>query len=146
MPMSTTATTTASFRRRSVRTQERATSARCYLTAEARARPNLEILCETRLLRILFEGQRVTGVLVERGGMQKTIAARDVVISAGGVHSPAVLLRSGIGPAEDLRKLGIAVVADRRGVGRNYQNHPQMHFSMPLKPGTRMRLRRSITS
>lgn len=118
--------------------QERATSARCYLTAEARARPNLHIFCETRLLRILFEGQRVTGVLVERGGMQKTIAARDVVISAGGVHSPAVLLRSGIGPVEDLRKLGIAVIADRPGVGRNYQNHPQMHFSMPLKPGTRL--------
>jgi len=117
---------------------ERATSARCYLTAEARARPNLEILCETRVLRILFEGQRVAGVIAERDGMQKTIAAREVVISAGGVYSPAVLLRSGIGPADDLRKHGIAVVADRRGVGRNYQNHPQMHFSMPLKPGTRM--------
>jgi choline dehydrogenase-like flavoprotein len=117
---------------------ERATSARCYLTAEARARPNLKILCDTRVLRILFDGQRVTGVLVERGGAQQTIAAREVVISAGGVHSPAVLLRSGIGPAEDLRKHGIAVIADRRGVGRNYQNHPQMHFSMPLKPGTRL--------
>jgi choline dehydrogenase-like flavoprotein len=117
---------------------ERATSARCYLTAEARARPNLEILCETRVLRILFDGQRVTGILAERAGAQKTIAAREVVISAGGIHSPAVLLRSGIGPAEDLRKLGIAVVADRPGVGRNYQNHPQLHFAMPLKPGTRL--------
>jgi choline dehydrogenase-like flavoprotein len=106
---------------------ERATSARCYLTAEARARPNLAIMCDTRVLRILFDGRRVT-----------TIAAREVVVSAGGIHSPAVLLRSGIGPAEDLRKLGIAVVADRRGVGRNYQNHPQLHFAMPLKPGTRM--------
>jgi len=117
---------------------ERATSARCYLTAEARARPNLEIICDTRALRVLFDGQRVSGVLVERAGVQKTIAAREVVVSAGGIHSPAVLLRSGIGPAEDLRELGIAVVADRRGVGRNYQNHPQLHFAMPLKPGTRM--------
>jgi choline dehydrogenase-like flavoprotein len=117
---------------------ERATSARCYLTAEARARPNLEILCETRVLRVLFDGRRVTGVLTERDGVQKTIAAREVVISAGGIHSPAVSLRSGIGPAEDLRQHGIGVVADRRGVGRNYQNHPQMHFSMPLKPGTRL--------
>jgi len=117
---------------------ERATSARCYLTAEARARPNLEIMCETRVLRVLSEGQRVTGVLAERAGARKTIAAREVVISAGGIHSPAVLLRSGIGPAEDLRKLGIAVVADRRGVGRNYQNHPQLHFAMPLKPGRRL--------
>ena len=63
---------------------ERATSARCYLTAEARARPNLEILCETRVLRIRFNGQRVTGILVERAGVQKTIAAREVVISAAG--------------------------------------------------------------
>jgi len=117
---------------------ERATSARCYLTAEARARSNLTIMCETRLLRVLFEGRRVTGVLVERAGEQKAIAAREVVISAGGIHSPAVLLRSGIGPAEDLRKLGIAIVADRRGVGRNYQNHPQLHFAMPLKPASRI--------
>ena len=112
---------------------ERATSARCYLTAEARARPNLEIVCETRVLRVLFDGPRVTGVLVERAGEKRTIAAREVVVSAGGIHSPAVLLRSGIGPAEDLRKLGIAVVADRRGVGRNYQNHPQLHFAMTLR-------------
>src|SRR5262245_35177816 len=117
---------------------ERATSARCYLTAEARARPNLEIMCETRVLRILCEGQRVTGIVAERAGARKTITAREVVISAGGIHSPTVLLRSGIGPAEHLRKLGIAVVADRRGVGRNYQNHPQLHFGMPLKPGTRL--------
>ena len=68
------------------------------------------------------------------------------MVSAGAVHSPALLLRSGIGPAEDLRKLGIAVAADRRGVGRNYQNHPQMHFAMTLKPGSRMRAERSITS
>ena len=90
------------------------------------------------MLRVLFDGLRVTGIVAERAGEQKTIAAREVVISAGGIHSPAVLLRSGIGPAEDLRKLGIAVVADRRGVGRNYQNHPQLHFAMPLKPGTRV--------
>jgi choline dehydrogenase-like flavoprotein len=117
---------------------ERATSARCYLTAEVRARPNLDIMCDTRLLRVLFDGRRVTGILAERAGERKTIAAREVVISAGGIHSPALLLRSGIGPAEDLRKLGIAVVADRRGVGRNYQNHPQLHFAMPLKPASRM--------
>ena len=48
------------------------------------------------------------------------------------------MLRSGVGPAEDLSKLRIAVVADRRGVGRNYQNHPQLHFAMTLKAGGRM--------
>jgi choline dehydrogenase-like flavoprotein len=117
---------------------ERATSARCYLTAAVRARHNLEIFTNTRALRIVFEGARVAGVEVERAGQTQTIAAREVVVSAGAVHSPALLLRSGIGPAEDLRKLGIAVVADRPGVGRNYQNHPQLHFAMTLKRHSRM--------
>lgn len=117
---------------------ERATSARCYLTKEARARSNLEIMCNTRVLRVAFDGPRVTGVVIENGAETQTIAAHEVVISAGGIHSPALLLRSGVGPADDLRKLGIAVVADRRGVGRNYQNHPQLHFAMTLKPGGRL--------
>jgi choline dehydrogenase-like flavoprotein len=117
---------------------ERATSARCYLTAEARARANLEIMTNTRALRLAFAGTRVAGVVVERAGEQKTIAAHEVVVSAGAVYSPALLLRSGIGPAEDLRNLGITVVADRPGVGRNYQNHPQLHLAMTLKPRTRM--------
>ena len=68
----------------------------------------------------------------------KTIAAREVVVSAGAIHSPALLLRSGIGPAGDLRKLGIAVAVARPGVGRNYQNHPQLHFAMTLKPKSRL--------
>jgi choline dehydrogenase-like flavoprotein len=117
---------------------ERATSARSYLTAEVRARPNLEIMCDTKVLRVALDGARATGVVIERAGQTQTIAAREVVVSAGGIHSPALLLRSGIGPAEELRKLGIAAVADRRGVGRNYQNHPQLHFAMTLKPSSRM--------
>jgi choline dehydrogenase-like flavoprotein len=117
---------------------ERATSARCYLTAQVRARANLEIMCDTKVLRVAFDGPRVAGIVVERGAQVQTIAAREVVVSAGGIHSPALLLRSGVGPAEDLSSLGIAVVADRRGVGRNYQNHPQLHFAMTLKPGGRM--------
>ena len=118
---------------------ERATSARCYLTAEVRARENLEIMVDTRVLRVALEGTRVTGVAVEHAGETQTIAAHEMVMSAGAIHSPALLLRSGIGPAEDLRALGIAVIADRPGVGRNYQNHPQLHLAMTLKPGTRMR-------
>ena len=118
---------------------ERATSARCYLDAQARARGNLEIMTSTRVLRITFAGTRVTGVVAERGGEAITIAAREVVVSAGAVHSPALLLRSGVGPAAELRELGIAITADRQGVGRNYQNHPQMHFAMTLKANSRIR-------
>ena len=118
---------------------ERATSARCYLNTQARARGNLEIMTSTRVLRITFDGTRVTGIVAERGGEAITIAAREVVVSAGAVHSPALLLRSGVGPAAELRELGIAITADRQGVGRNYQNHPQMHFAMTLKANSRIR-------
>jgi choline dehydrogenase-like flavoprotein len=117
---------------------ERATSARCYLTAQVRARPNLEIMTSTRALRLTFNGTHIDGVVVRHAGENKKIAAREVVVSSGAIHSPALLLRSGIGPAEELRRLGIAVVADRPGVGRNYQNHPQLHFAMTLKRGSRM--------
>jgi choline dehydrogenase-like flavoprotein len=118
---------------------ERATSARCYLTPQARARRNLEIMTNTRVLRVTFDGTRVAGVVAERAGEAIAIAAREVVVSAGAVHSPALLLRSGVGPAEELRELGIAIIADRQGVGRNYQNHPQMHFAMTLKANSRIR-------
>jgi len=118
---------------------ERATSARCYLTAQVRGRSNLEIMTDTRVLRITFDGARVAGVVAERTGEATTITASEVVVSAGAVHSPALLLRSGIGPAQELRELGIAITADRQGVGRNYQNHPQMHFAMTLKANSRLR-------
>jgi len=117
---------------------ERATSARCYLTVEARARKNLEILSGTLARRIKFAGTRVSGVEIEREGEVTTIAAPEVVVSAGAVYSPALLLRSGIGPAEELRTLGITVTADRPGVGRNFQNHPQLHFAVMLKPNSRL--------
>ncbi|HZL29466.1 MAG TPA: GMC family oxidoreductase N-terminal domain-containing protein [Pseudolabrys sp.] len=117
---------------------ERATSARCYLTDEVRARPNLTIMTGTHALRVLFDGTRVKGVAARRGAETFDIAAREVVVSCGAVHSPAVLMRSGIGPADQLRQLGIAVVADRAGVGQNYQNHAQLHFSMTLKPASRL--------
>lgn len=117
---------------------ERATSARCYLTAEVRARPNLGIMTNTQVVRLTFEGQRVRGVVAQRGHETLNLAAAEVVVSCGAVHSPSLLLRSGIGPADELRALGIDVVADRPGVGRNYQNHAQLHFAMTLKPQSRM--------
>lgn len=119
---------------------ERATSARCYLTAEVRARPNLTIMANTRALHIAFEGKRVSAVIAERGGRTMSINTPMVVISCGAILSPALLLRSGIGPADELAKLGIPVVADRPGVGRNYQNHPQLHFAMTLKSESRLAL------
>ncbi len=112
---------------------ERAGSARCYLTADVRARPNLSVMSDTRALRVTFAGRRVSGVLAEQRGKTISISAGAVVLACGAVHSPALLLRSGIGPAEDLRQLDIPIVVDRPGVGRNYQNHTQLHLSMTLK-------------
>ncbi len=117
---------------------ERAGSARCYLTAEVRARPNLQIMAETRALRIVFDGRRVSGVVARRGSETFTIAARNVVVSGGAIYSPPLLLRSGIGPASELQQLGIAAVADVPGVGRNLQNHSQLHFGVTLPPDSRV--------
>jgi choline dehydrogenase-like flavoprotein len=117
---------------------ERASSARCYLTAEVRARPNLTIMANTRALRISFNGKRVSAIIVERNGEILSIDTPAVVVSCGAILSPALLLRSGIGPADELAKLGIPVVADRPGVGRNYQNHPQLHFAITLKSKSRL--------
>jgi 5-(hydroxymethyl)furfural/furfural oxidase len=119
----------------------RSSSASCYLTASVRARPNLAVMCDTQALKLVCDKARVTGVVVRRGGETRTIAAREVILSAGAIHSPVLLLRSGIGPAGDLGKLGIAPVADRPGVGQRLQNHPYLHFAVTLPPRTRLAAR-----
>jgi choline dehydrogenase-like flavoprotein len=117
---------------------ERATSARCYLTSEVRARTNLAIITNTRVLRLSTDGDRVSGAVVECSGETRLLSAAEVVLCAGAINSAAILLRSGIGPAEELRQLGIVTVADRPGVGRNYQNHSLLHFAMTLDPQSRL--------
>jgi 5-(hydroxymethyl)furfural/furfural oxidase len=116
----------------------RSTSASCYLTPEVRKRSNLAIMSETKAITLQFDGKRVCGALVERGGQMLRLEARETILSAGAIHSPAILLRSGIGPADELGQLGIPVVADRRGVGRNLQNHPYLHFAVTLPPRSRL--------
>ncbi len=118
--------------------EERAGSARCYLTAPVRARANLQIMTESRVLRILFDGRRVSGVTVKRGDETFDITTREVVVACGAIHSPALLLRSGLGPAAELCGLGISIAADLPGVGRNLQNHSQLHFSITLRPDSRV--------
>ena len=117
---------------------ERATSARCYLTEEVRARANLRIMAQTRAVKLRFESNRVCGVVAERGGGVTALSASEVVLCAGAINSAALLLRSGIGPAAELQQLGIAPIADRPGVGRNYQNHSLLHFALTLDPQSRL--------
>jgi choline dehydrogenase len=101
----------------------------------ARSRPNMEILGDALVDRVVIRDGRATGVRVhlpERGWVE--IAARQVLLCAGAIHSPAILLRSGIGAGADVQALGIPVVADLPEVGRNFMDHPIIRATMSLKP------------
>jgi choline dehydrogenase len=91
-----------------------------YLAA-ARDRPNLEIVADAPVDRVLIENGQATGVLTTDG---RTIAAREVVLTAGAYGSPAILLRSGIGPTSHLAEMGIPVTRELPGVGENLLDHP----------------------
>jgi len=116
----------------------RTSTATAYLTREARARDNLTIIGETRARHLLFDGTKVIGVRVLQGGNEFDIKAREVIVSSGSLHSPALLLRSGIGPAAELREYGIDVVADRPGVGKNLMEHPGVNFGCYMKRDSRL--------
>ena len=118
---------------------ERVSTAEAWLDAATRARPNLTIRPECRVERVLFDGARVAGVALRRGGAAATEAARQVTLACGAFHSPAMLLRSGIGPASALAAHGVPIVADRAGVGRGLQDHPTVSLIALMKPALRMR-------
>lgn len=102
---------------------ERMSSARSFLHPVAH-RKNLHILTDSATQKVLMQGARAIGVEVLSSGVKKKILARkEVVLSAGAICSPQLLLLSGIGPAQHLRELGIPVVSDLPGVGENLQDH-----------------------
>ena len=88
---------------------------------EAEDRPNLTILSMTRVHKVLFEGKRATGVLLENGNAISV--TREVILTAGALATPKILQLSGIGNAVELQDHGIDVIADLPGVGENYQDH-----------------------
>jgi 5-(hydroxymethyl)furfural/furfural oxidase len=110
----------------------------CYLTSEVRRRPNLTIMAETEVERILFEGTRATGVRARQSGRTREVCAREIIVSCGALKSPALLMRSGIGAARELAALGIPVVADRGGVGKHLMEHPGVNFGAYLKRAARI--------
>jgi 5-(hydroxymethyl)furfural/furfural oxidase len=116
---------------------QRVSSSSAYLDASTRNRENLAIETGTTVQKILFDGRRATGVLATRGNVSIQFNARNVVVSAGAIHSPALLLRSGVGPPEELKALGIDVACPSPGVGRNLQNHPVLYLATHLKPHAR---------
>ena len=89
-----------------------------------RHRLNLTVRGNAHTRRVLFEGKRAVGVEVESGGERFTVEGNEIVLSAGAIGSPHILLLSGVGPAGHLRDMGISVVQDLPGVGENVKDHP----------------------
>lgn len=117
---------------------ERIPTSVCYLDDAARARSNLTIRTGEVVERILFDGKRATGARIVRAdGTREDLKAHRVIVSAGAIHSPALLMRSGIGPADELASLGIDMLADRPGVGRNLMEHPSIAVSAYLPRAAR---------
>ena len=94
----------------------------------ARGRPNLTVVADAPVISLSLSGNRVTGVHYEKGGQRATATGAEVVLTAGAFHSPHILMLSGIGPAAELERHGIAVLHERPGVGENYQDHAMLHM------------------
>src|SRR3546814_20781021 len=78
-----------------------------YLDPGTRLRDNLKIQAETQVKSLIFEGLRCVGVVAEHRGQEQTFRAREVILSSGAIHSPAMLMRNGIGPAGHFKDMGI---------------------------------------
>lgn len=116
----------------------RQSPASAYLR-QALARPNLAVQSDVTVQRLLFEGSRCTGVEYRNGNERAVANALTIVLSAGTIDSPKLLMLSGIGPASELEQLGIDVINDLSGVGRNLHDHVliagiRYHASKPLPP------------
>ena len=114
----------------------RDSSARAFLTP-ALERPNLTLLARTAVTGVRIEAGRATGVDTSAASGPRWVpAAREVLLCAGAVHSPQLLMLSGIGPARHLESLSIAVKADLAGVGANYQDHPAVPIALEMRNTT----------
>jgi 5-(hydroxymethyl)furfural/furfural oxidase len=109
-----------------------------YLDPGTRHRQNLHIQAETQVQEILFEGRRAVGVVAVHKGETRTFKAREVILCSGAIHSPAMLLRAGIGPTGHLRDMGIEVRHHLAGVGQNLMDHPSIGVSAFLGSDVRL--------
>jgi 5-(hydroxymethyl)furfural/furfural oxidase len=116
----------------------RVSCAMAYLTPAVRARKNLTIRTETLVRRILFEGTRAIGAEIANGGGSEIVQGRELILTCGAIHSPALLMRSGVGAPDELARHGIAPVAALPGVGRNLIEHPSVSVSCYLRHDGRL--------
>ncbi|CAB4940743.1 unannotated protein [freshwater metagenome] len=100
-------------------------------------RPNLTVRGGVQVARVVTEAGRVVGLDVVADGRRERIAAGEVVLCAGAVETPQLLVHSGIGPADELARLGVPVVADVPGVGAGLTDHPSVVLTVRLRPEVR---------
>ena len=113
-----------------VRNGERCSAAVAYLHP-AQGRKNLEVRSGALASAIIFEGRRAVGIRYLHNGAEKIArAAREVILAGGPINSPQLLKLSGVGPARELQSFGIPIVANRRGVGENLQDHLEFYFQV----------------
>ena len=118
--------------------EQRVSAAMGYLDTQTRKRANLTISTNTQVSELVFEGTRCVGVKAEVDGREQEFRGREVVLSCGAIHSPAHLLRAGIGPVGHLKEMGIPVVMGLEGVGQRLMDHPSISLSSFIRPGARM--------
>lgn len=118
--------------------EQRVSAAMGYLDRETRKRANLTISTDTAVKELLFEGTRCVGVKALVGGREQEFRGKEIVLSCGAIHSPAHLLRAGIGPVGHLREMGIDVRSGLAGVGQRLMDHPSISLSSFIRRGARM--------
>ncbi|MFO0686515.1 MAG: GMC family oxidoreductase N-terminal domain-containing protein [Sandaracinus sp.] len=114
---------------------ERVSAARAYLTPEVRARENLSIRPNVTVRRVIVVNRRVEGLEVEARGEVRVLPTRRVVLCAGAVATPGILLRSGIGPRRELERLGVPLVSDVPALGKRMLDHPGVVMVMVPRSG-----------
>src|SRR5215831_17404699 len=108
-----------------------------YLGPTVRQRDNLTVMTDVQVSELLFEDTNCVGIRAMVRGQKAEFRAGEVIICCGAIHSPAMLLRAGIGPVGHLRDLGIEVRAPRAGVGQRLMDHPSISVASYLKSGSR---------
>ena len=118
--------------------EQRVSASIGYLNADVRKRRNLAISTRTQVTELLFEDLNCVGVKALVNGQPTELRGREIILSAGAIHSPTHLLRAGIGPTGHLRDLGIPVRHALFGVGQRLMDHPSIALASFLKPGARV--------
>ncbi len=128
------------------RDDQRVSVAAAYLDADVRSRPNLSITCNAHVVRIKIDGGRATGVVARLDDVSLIHTADEVFLCCGALHTPTLLMRSGVGDASMLANAGLEIRVNRPGVGTNLQDHPTVGIASYIMPSARLsaRMRRHL--